>query len=191
MDDVTKNTKNLESLRLGHGDLEFEVFLEPTCPFSKRAFDKLQPLLSAVGEDKLTINIRFVSQPWHLFSAIVTRCVLAASATERGYKAGLNALNKVFENREEFVCEDHCAGPNLEMSPSKIVSRISQLSALDFSTTFELDEVTQALKWHAKYARQNGVHSSPSFAVNGLLNDAIGSGQSINEWAQILGLSDT
>lgn len=188
MNSGTKDSKNLESLRLGRGDLELEVFLEPTCPFSKRAFDKLQPLLSAVGENKITINIRFVSQPWHLFSAVVTRCILAASATEGGHNAGLNALNKVFENREEFVCEGHCAGPNLDLSPAKIVSHISDLSGVDFGDAFELDEVTQAVKWHAKYARQNGVHSSPSFAVNGLINDAMGSGQSIDEWAQMLGL---
>jgi protein-disulfide isomerase len=189
MNGGTEDSKNLESFRLGRGDLELEVFLEPTCPFSKRAFDKLQPLLSAVGENKLTINIRFVSQPWHLFSAVVTRCILAASATEGGQDAGLNVLNKVFENREEFICEEHCKGPNLDLSPAKIVSCISQLSGVDFSDAFELDEVTRAVKWHAKYARQNGVHGSPSFAVNGLVNDAMGSGQSIEEWAQMLGLN--
>ena len=43
-------------LELGHGPPELEVFLEPTCPFSKRAFGKLQPLLDAVGEDRLTIK---------------------------------------------------------------------------------------------------------------------------------------
>jgi hypothetical protein len=29
------------SLELGHGRTVLEVFLEPTCPFSKRAFEKL------------------------------------------------------------------------------------------------------------------------------------------------------
>lgn len=47
----------------------------------------------------------------------------------------------------------------------------------------------RAVKWHTKYARQNGVHSSPSFAINGLLNDAMSSGQSIEEWAQLLELN--
>ena len=50
-------TKELGPIQLGRGELELEVFLEPTCPFSKRAFDKLQPLLSAVGEDKLKISM--------------------------------------------------------------------------------------------------------------------------------------
>lgn len=180
--------KDLEPIQLGRGKVELEIFLEPTCPFSKRAFAKLEPLLSAVGEDKLTIKIRFLSQPWHLFSAVVTRCILAATATEEGQQAGLKVLNAVFENRDAFVCKGHCAGPNLNRSPSDILSQISKLNGFNLSETFELDSVTRAVKWHTKYSRQNGVHSSPSFAINGLVNDAMSSGQRIEEWAGLLGL---
>ena len=35
----------------GHGSSVFEVFLEPTCPFSVKAFGKLDALLDQVGED--------------------------------------------------------------------------------------------------------------------------------------------
>ena len=184
-----QHSRDLEPIQLGRGELELEIFLEPTCPFSKRAFAKLQPLLSAVGENELTINIRFLSQPWHLFSAVVTRCILAATATAGGQESGLKVINTVFQNREDFVCQDHCAGPNLKRSPADIVSHICQLSGIDLSEAFELDSVTRAVKWHTKYCRQNGVHSSPSFAINGLVNDAMGSGQSIEEWAQLLGLN--
>src|SRR5688572_17969323 len=47
-----------EPIELGSGKVELELFLEPTCPFSKRAFEKVQPLLDAVGEDKLKISVR-------------------------------------------------------------------------------------------------------------------------------------
>jgi protein-disulfide isomerase len=188
MSNNTVDIRALESLQLGSGPLNLDVFLEATCPYSKRAFDKLQPLLAAVGKDRLTVNIRFVSQPWHLFSAIVTRCILAAAATSGGTQAGLKVLNHVFENREEFVCEDHCSGPNLTRSPADLIAHITELSKVDFADAFVQDGVTTAVKWHVRYARQNGVHSSPSFAVNGLLNDAMDSGQSIEEWAELLGL---
>jgi len=183
-----QDSRNPDPIQLGHGAVGLEVFLEPTCPFSKRAFAKLQPLLSAVGESELTIDIRILSQPWHLFSPVVCRCIVAASATEGGRLAGLKALDVVFENREEFVCQDHCAGPNLNRSPTDIVRRISQLSGVDFTQAFELQSVTSALKWHTKYARQNGVHATPSFAINGMLNDSMSSGQSVEEWAELLGL---
>ena len=177
----------LESFQLGRGKTELDVFLEPTCPYSKIAYEKLPPLVAAAGEDKLTVKIRFVSQPWHLFSVVVIRCILAAAAAE-GQEAGLKTLGKVFDNREDFVCTDHSSGPNLSRSPADIVSQITSLSGVDFRAAFEQDEITDAIKWHVKYVRQNGIHVSPTFAVNGLLNHSMSSGQSIEEWLELLGL---
>src|SRR5690348_4139712 len=93
------DTHPVAALELGHGKTEFEVFLEPTCPYSKRAFEKLRPLLDLAGPDRITIRIRFISQPWHLFSGVVTRAILAASATEGGKEAALRAMAGVYQHR--------------------------------------------------------------------------------------------
>lgn len=85
MNDV-RRTSVVEPLVWGQGPRVFEVFLEPTCPFSAKAFAKLDPLPSRAGEDRLTVKIRLLSQPWHLFSGIVTRSILAASAIELAYQ---------------------------------------------------------------------------------------------------------
>ena len=53
--------KPLPTIALGHGPVELEAFLEPTCPHSKRAFGKFPALLDAVGEDRLTINFDLVA----------------------------------------------------------------------------------------------------------------------------------
>ena len=63
----------------GHGTRTFEVFLEPTCPFSVKTFNKLDALLDLVGEENVSVKIRLQSQPWHLFSGVIVRCILAAS----------------------------------------------------------------------------------------------------------------
>jgi len=42
------------------------VFLEPTCPFSVKAFGKLDDLLDQVGEDRITVKLHLQSQPWHM-----------------------------------------------------------------------------------------------------------------------------
>jgi hypothetical protein len=175
-------------LELGHGPLELEVFLEPTCPFSKRAFFKLEPLVAAVGEDRLTAKIRFVSQPWHLFSGVVTRSILAASATPGGRQAGLDAMRAVYDNREAFEFEEHCAGPNMDRTPAEIIAHLSSLIGIDLAAPFRLKSVDQALRWHTKYSRQNGIHVSPTFAVNRIVNNNMSSGQTIEEWAKELGL---
>ena len=72
-----------QPLEWGHGPNIFEVFLEPTCPFSVKAFNKLDALLEQVGEENVTVKIRLQSQPWHLFSGVIVRCILAASSPEK------------------------------------------------------------------------------------------------------------
>ena len=176
-------------LELGHGPLELEIFLEPTCPFSKRAFEKLEALLKLAGADRLTIKIRFVSQPWHLFSGIVTRSILAASATPGGRDAGFAAMRAVFDHREEFEFEDHHSGPNMDRTPNDIIAHLSKLIGIDLSGPFQWKSVDQALRWHTKYSRQNGIHVSPTFSVNRIVNNTMGSGQTIEEWAKELGVA--
>ena len=173
-------------IELGHGKTELEIFMEPTCPFCKRTFDKLPQLVALVGADKLTTKIRFVSQPWHLFSPIVTRSILAASATEGGTDAALKTMAHVFENRDDYEFENHCAGPNMHRTPSDIIASISKGTGIEIAEAFKLKSVDQALRWHAKYGRQNGIHVSPTFMINGLVEPNMGSGQTIEESAKLL-----
>lgn len=175
-------------IELGSGPTELEVFLEPTCPFSKRAFGKLPDLVKLVGEERLTVRIRFVSQPWHLFSGIVTRTILAASATPGGKQAALKAMHEIFERREEFEFEDHSSGPNMDRTPAEIIAQISGLVGVDLSEAFRYPSVGAALRWHTRYARQNGVHFSPTFAVNRIVSASMSSGQNVEEWAKEMGL---
>ena len=53
----------VDPLVWGHGPREFEVFLEPTCPYSVKTFGKLDALLEQAGEDRITLKIRLQSQP--------------------------------------------------------------------------------------------------------------------------------
>lgn len=181
--------QDVAPLTLGYGETEFEVWLEPTCPYSKRAFAKLPPLLDAVGADRLTVHIRFVSQPWHLFSGIVTRAILAASATDGGRDTALRAMAGVYDNREAFEFDEHhTAGPNMDRTPNDILKAISDLAGVDLAEAWKLDSVGAALRWHTRYARQNGIHVSPTFAVNRMVDLSMGSGQSIDEWRSKLGV---
>jgi hypothetical protein len=173
-------------IELGHGKTELEIFLEPTCPFSKRAFEKLPALLAAVGDKNLTIRIRFVSQPWHLFSGIVTRSILAASATDGGKDAAMKAMAGIYARRDDFEFEDHSHGMNMDRTPADIIRDISKIVGTDLFPAFRLKSVDRALRWHTRYTRQNGIHESPSFSINGIHERNMSSGQSVEEWAELL-----
>ena len=73
----TIKTWRAEPLAWGRGPRQFEMFLEPTCPYSARAFGKLDETLAAAGSDNVTIKIRLHSQPWHMYSGVIVRCILA------------------------------------------------------------------------------------------------------------------
>jgi aryl carrier-like protein len=51
---------------------------------------------------------------------------------------------------------------------------------------FRLDSVDRAMRWHARYYRQNGIHESPTFMINRLVEPKMSSRQTIKEWSELL-----
>lgn len=167
----------------GHGTRTFEVFLEPTCPFSVKTFNKLDALLDLVGAENVSVKIRLQSQPWHLFSGVIVRCILAASTLPDGKAAAHKVMKAVADHREEFEFTDHCSGPNMDTTPQEIIARIERYSGVSLAAAFAEPELQKEIKWHARYARQNGIHVSPTFMVNGLVQPDLGSGDDVSVWA--------
>ena len=170
----------------GHGPRVFEVFLEPTCPFSARAFGKFDDLLTQAGEDRITIKIRLQSQPWHMYSGVIVRCILAASTLEGGKEAAKAVMAAVAAHREEFEFEHHCGGPNLDATPNDIIARIERYAGLKLAKAFAIPDLDREIKSHCKYARQNGIHVSPTFMIDGLVRADISSGDAVADWASHL-----
>ena len=85
---MTEPASAVDELVWGHGPRVFEVFLEPTCPYSARTFNKLDQLLADAGEDRITLKIRLHSQPWHMFSGVIVRAVFAAATLPAGKGSG-------------------------------------------------------------------------------------------------------
>ena len=158
------------------------MFLEPTCPYSVRTFGKLDQLLSEAGEDRITLKIRIHSQPWHMYSGVVVRCVMAASTLPEGKEAAKTVLAAVAAHREEFEFEHHATGPNRDATPNDIIRRIEGYSGLPLMDAFSIAGLDAAIKWQCRYARQNGIHVSPSFMVDGIVQTDMSSGDSVADW---------
>src|SRR5581483_7890186 len=167
----------------GRGPRVLEVFLEPTCPFSVKAFGKLDELLARTGEDRITVKIRLQSQPWHMYSGVITRCILAASTLQGGKEAAKSVMAAVGAHREEFEFERHSRGPNMDATPNDIIARIEDYSGVKLAAAFAIPDLDREVKWHAKYARQNGIHVSPTFMIDGMVQPDMGSGDAVADWA--------
>jgi hypothetical protein len=179
-------TWNADPLAWGHGPRRFELFLEPTCPFSVKAFGKLDETLERAGADRITIRIHLQSQPWHLYSGVIVRCILAASTLPDGKQAARAVMAAVAAHREEFEFTRHCTGPNMNATPSDIIARIETYTGLPLAEAFAIPDLDREIKLHCKYARQNGIHVSPTFMVDGLVQPAMSSGDAVSDWVSRL-----
>lgn len=179
-------TWHADPLTWGHGPRLFEMFLEPTCPFSARAFGKLDETLALAGEGQITVKIRLQSQPWHLYSGVVVRCILAASTLPGGKEAAKSVMAAVAAQREEFEFTSHCGGPNMDVTPRDIIERIEAYSGVQLAAAFAIPNLDREVKWHSKYARQNGIHTSPTFMVDGLVQPDMSSGDAVSAWVSRL-----
>ncbi|WP_112795317.1 thioredoxin domain-containing protein [Rhizobium sp. SYY.PMSO] len=181
---MTNVAWHADSLTWGHGPRIFEVFLEPTCPFSVRAFNKLDDLLKQAGEDKITVKIRLQSQPWHLYSGVLVRCILAASTLPGGRETARKVMAAIAAHREEFEFAHHAGGPNMDVTPNELIERLENYSGVRLKEAFAIPDLDRAIKWHCKYARQNGIHVSPTFMIDGLVQADMSSGDEIETWVR-------
>jgi hypothetical protein len=179
---MTATTWRADPLTWGHGPRVFEMFLEPTCPYSCRAFGKIDETLATAGEDRITIKIRLQSQPWHMYSGVVTRCVIAASTLPEGKAAARKVFAAVAAHREEFEFEKHSGGANMETTPNQIIARLEGYSGVKLKEAFAIPDLDREIRWHCKYARQNGIHVSPTFMIDGLVQADMGSGDAVSAW---------
>ena len=51
---------------------------------------------------------------------------------------------------------------------------------------FAIPNLDREVKWHTKYARQNGIHVSPSFMIDGLVQPDLSSGDKVSDWVSRL-----
>ncbi|MDB2548939.1 hypothetical protein N9X60_05075 [Paracoccaceae bacterium] len=171
-----------EPLIWGDGKKLFEIFLEPTCPFSARTFFKFDDFLSDERSTNITLRIWLHSQPWHVFSGILCRVILGASMQENGKAAAKAVMGAIFANKEEFELHEHRTGPLLLETPMQLISKVERITGLSLVDDFQSVEIDAEVKRHTKYSRQNGIHSSPTFMVDGLVNSNISSGDPIEKW---------
>ena len=103
-----------------------------------------------VGAENVSVKIRLQSQPWHLFSGVIVRCILAASTLPHGREQAHKVMQAVADHREEFEFTDHCSGPNMDATPQQIIERIERYSGvLAGRRPLPEPELQNEIKWHS------------------------------------------
>jgi hypothetical protein len=92
----------------------------------------------------------------------------------------------VAAHREEFEFDHHCGGPNMDATPGDIIRRIERYSGVEVAEAFAIPDLDREVKWHCRYARQNGIHVSPTFMIDGLVQADMGSRDPVADWVSRL-----
>jgi hypothetical protein len=67
-------------------------------------------------------------------------------------------------------------------TPNDIIGRIERYSGVKLAKAFSIPDLDREVKWHCKYARQNGIHVSPTFMIDGLVQADMSSSDPIADW---------
>jgi hypothetical protein len=176
------NAWRADPLVWGHGPRVFEVFREATCPFSIRAFGKLEDLLDKAGEDRITVKVRLQSQPWYMCSGVIVRCILAASTLEGGNTAAKSVMVAAAAHREEFEFDHHCIGPNLDATPTTSSGGSSAIVGCRLPSPSRSPISTARSSGAANMPARMGIHVSPTFMVDGLVPPDMSSSDPSADW---------
>lgn len=95
-------------------------------------------------------------------------------------------MKAVYDHREEFEFERHATGPNRDATPNDLLRRIEGYTGLRLMEAFDEPLLDKSTRWDARYARQNGIHVSPSFMIDGIFQADMSSGDEVSVWAKKL-----
>ncbi|RKP22319.1 hypothetical protein SYNPS1DRAFT_32101 [Syncephalis pseudoplumigaleata] len=154
-------------------------------------FVEVLPWLSANYPGKVQFIFRHQIQPWHPQSTLVHEASLAAERVDptKFYEIAAS----LFEQQASYFDEAlvHKTREQVYQQLSEQLSKVVDKPAASIHAELAVptgepknigNKVTDDLKWHIKYARQQGVHVSPSVYWDGIVDNSISSGWDLSQW---------
>ncbi|AAS51409.1 ACR183Cp [Eremothecium gossypii ATCC 10895] len=175
-----------------------ELYLDYCCPFSRRLFlawhDALFP--RARADSRFQIVFNHVIQPWHPASQYMHEAALAVARLDPA--AFLPFSRELFLHQDRWF-DTRTADKSRHAVYRELADFARDAAGLPADAVYDLlavrgndgNAVVRDLKHYVRYHRQNGVHVTPSVAVNGVLAPAIDSATPPDAaWEQLVALSE-
>ncbi|KAJ6560182.1 hypothetical protein B0H19DRAFT_1146726 [Mycena capillaripes] len=177
-----------------------DIFLDYVCPYSAKlslAIDSvLVPLLGPGGKyhGKVKAIFRPQVQPWHGASTFVHEAGLAVARVSPGsfwqfsftlFKRQGEYSNISTSTLTPLQIREKLAALVAEVVPVP-ANAAGNFADLLKSTPNGVNAVTDDLKYTIKFARQNGIHVTPTVLWDGLVANEISSSWGEKEWSDFL-----
>ncbi|KAF8544259.1 hypothetical protein BDD12DRAFT_60409 [Trichophaea hybrida] len=179
-----------------------ELYLDYVCPFSAKLLLTLHthilPLLPSYPT--LRLILRHQIQPWHPSSTLTHEAALAVS---RLSPTSLLPYSIALMQHQREYFDVVLANEGRNDTYKRLAALAEETVGVSKEEVYELlkipeeagedgalnvgNKVTDDLKVHIKAARLVGVHVSPTVIFNGVVENAISSGWTKEQWAEWLG----
>lgn len=176
--------------------VRLEVFVDFTCPFSQRLFERLVKDVKPHYNHKVEIIMQPMPQPWHPSSCMVHETFHAACIASPFKRAEL--LITTMENALPTFGDVH----TLEMTRKELHEKLASIYERNCGVEKQAvlrnlvldtsdgqinggNNATRLLKFYTKAHRQLGVHVTPSTRVNNIMVET-SSGWTLTEWIAFL-----
>ncbi|KAK3827787.1 MAG: hypothetical protein J3Q66DRAFT_321086 [Benniella sp.] len=184
-----------------------ELYLDYVCPFSAKlwnqVFNHVLPWLAQKHPDLVQVIIRNQIQPWHPASTLTAEAALAVEKVDPTQFARYS--NVLFTQQKKFFDEAVVDKSRSDIynelvsliptspEPSTILTEEGVFSLLHIppvqdanQSTNAGNKVTNDLKYFIKLGRQNGIHVSPTAVWDGVVENSISSGWTLDDWKKFV-----
>ncbi|KAF3183792.1 hypothetical protein TWF788_005521 [Orbilia oligospora] len=176
-----------------------ELYLDFVCPYSaklwKRINEDVIPHLQATKPDQVEIIFRQLIQPWHPSSTLVHESALAVEKVAPGkfweYSNALfNAQKEYFDVNVVNETRNQTYQRLAELAGTVEVDKDSVYKLLHIADKPDGDaynignQVTNDVKFITKAARQVSAHVTPTVFFNGVVENSISSGWTLDQWKE-------
>ncbi|KAG0071625.1 hypothetical protein BGZ89_010027 [Linnemannia elongata] len=176
-----------------------ELYLDYVCPFSakiwKQVYENVLPWLEQQHPGQVQVIFRNQIQPWHPSSTLVAELSRSTPPNLRP--------NALFVNQKSYFDEAVvdktrteqykslaalAATTSPSLSHDKVLSllQIAPVSTAAEATNYG-NKITNELKYHIKLGRQTGIHVSPTVLWDGIIENSISSGWTLEQWKEFFG----
>ena len=175
--------------RLGRVDapVMVEMFLDLECPFSKRGWQNVMPVMQAYSTEQVRWIFQLMTLGNHRQSWDATKSAIAVAGQD--VEKFMDFVGYVFSRQEEFANDawkDKTQTDFHQLLADFAADATEHTDKASFITLMTSKEIYAQARIPARLATMRGVWSTPTFFINGAEATALSSGSSLADWQAVI-----
>lgn len=167
--------------------VNIEVFVDITCPYCAMIFRDIKNVLAAYPT-QVNVVYHFFELPSHTWSYVVTRSLYACNKESEEF--GHQMLEGLLGNNDQSqfyasTLADKGEGEVQQLAENYAISQTG-IDRKTFKLNYDDLGVVQTTRIEFKYTLIRNIKGTPTVFINGVVDNDIGAGSSLDEWKKLI-----